>query len=216
MDTAAPSSFRLIASMVVAGAASGLVLVSIYLGTLPMIERNRARALERAVLNVLPGATSFKPLVLQEGALIEPGERPVPPEEGQTVYRGFDDQGRSTGVAIPAEGAGYADTVKVIYGLDPRQGTVVGLEVLESRETPGLGDKIIYDEAWLRNFEALQVKPEITLVKQGEKTSPHQVEGISGATISSKAVVRMLQDSVEKWYPLLAPPAEDHASVKEP
>lgn len=216
MDAKTPSSFRLIAAMTLAGAASGLALVSIYLGTLPMIEANRAQALEQAVLKVLPGTSAFKPVTLRDGALVEvTSDAPASPP-GETVYRGFDEQGNPTGVAIPTEGAGYADTVKVLYGLNPRQGEIVGLEVLESRETPGLGDKIIFDPAFHSNFKALQVKPQIQLVKQGEKTAPHQVEGISGATISSKAIVRMLQESVRQWYPALAPAAGEHAAVKEP
>ena len=39
--------------------------------------------------------------------------------------------------------------------------------------------------------------------KNGEKSKPYQVEGISGATISSKAVVRMLNDSAQEAVPLI-------------
>jgi electron transport complex protein RnfG len=74
---------------------------------------------------------------------------------------------------------------------------------LESKETPGLGDKIIKDAAFLSNFEALAIQPKIIAVKNGEKTEPHQVEAITGATISSKAIVRLLHNGLDDWLPLM-------------
>jgi len=37
------------------------------------------------------------------------------------------------------------------------------------------------------------------MVKKGNKSAPNEVDAISGATISSKAVVRILNESIEKW-----------------
>jgi electron transport complex protein RnfG len=76
---------------------------------------------------------------------------------------------------------------------------IIGLKVLESKETPGLGDKIFKDADFQLNFTALQVLPEIESVKKGEKQRENQVEAITGATISSNAIVRLLNDSMEKW-----------------
>ena len=103
------------------------------------------------------------------------------------------------GYAIPAEGAGFQDTIKLIYGYDAAAQRIVGMEVLESRETPGLGDKIIKDKTFLANFDALAVSQDIVLVKRGEKTKPYEVEGITGATISSKAVVAILNANMRRW-----------------
>ena len=149
-------------TMAVAGGLSGLILVGVYLGTLPIIKRNRAAALQRAVFKVLPNTQDFKILVPQNGTLIpfQPREEGAMPE-GDAIYLGTDAQGRPTGFAIPAEGPGYADTIKTLFGYRPGESIVVGLEVLESRETPGLGDKIISDAGFHANFKALQTQPEI-------------------------------------------------------
>jgi len=76
--------------------------------------------------------------------------------------------------------------------------------VLESKETPGLGDKIETDSAFTANFEALDVSLDesggaianpIVFAKPGQKSQAWQIEGITGATISAKAVTRILHDS---------------------
>ena len=105
------------------------------------------------------------------------------------------------GYALTADGPGFQDTIGLLYGYLPDKRVIVGMEVLESRETPGLGDKIYKDADFKANFIELAVDPTIILVKKskGKKSAPNEVDAISGATISSKAVVRILNESVAKW-----------------
>jgi electron transport complex protein RnfG len=189
---------RMIGTLGVAGMCSGLALVGIFLVTRPLIERNRAEALEAAIYRVLPGASSRQAFVVREGALA-PFESPdgsLPKEEA--VYAGFDASGAPLGFAIPAEGPGFQDTIKLIYGYDPGRRRVVGMEVLESKETPGLGDKIIKDQHFVGSFRDLAIDPEIEVTKKG-RTSENQVDAISGATISSIAVARIINVANTRW-----------------
>jgi len=198
-----PSSLRLVLTLGLTGLLSGLVLVGIYLATKPRIERNQAEALQRAIFRVLPGTESTTPMVLRDGRLTEWTEPGRPPEDG-TIYAGFDAQGALVGYAIPADGSGFMDTIRLIYGFDPSRKVIVGMQVLDSRETPGLGDKIVGDEAFHANFRALAVEPDIVPVKH-ETTAPNQVDCITGATISSEAVVSILDRSAKRWVPVVAP-----------
>ena len=84
--------------------------------------------------------------------------------------------------------------------------------MLESKETPGLGDKIEKDPDFTANFERLDVtltEDLSTLVhpieagKHGRKTDPWQVDGITGATISSFAIGNILNQSASQWVPLI-------------
>ena len=150
---------RMMGTLGLAGMCSGLAIVGIFLATPPRIERNRAEALEAAIFRVLDGARSRVAYVLR-GADLVPFESPdggLPKEEA--VYAGYDEAGALLGFAIPAEGAGFQDTIKLIYGFDASARRVVGMEVLESRETPGLGDKIIKDADFVGNFRNLAVDP---------------------------------------------------------
>jgi electron transport complex protein RnfG len=195
-------------TLVGVGMLCGLMIAVVYQGTRPVIERNRAAALERAVFAVLPAASSRVTF-----AVTPDGEFAVNPEAaGTRVHAGYDDAGELVGVAIEAAGMGYADTITVLYGYAPRQEAIVGIRVLTSKETPGLGDKIEKDPAFLENFVALDVRLDATLaavnnpietVKRGEKTEPWQIDGITGATISSKAIGDMLATSSARWVPLI-------------
>jgi electron transport complex protein RnfG len=182
----------------IAGLCSGLAVVSVFLLTQPRIERNRAEALEAAIFRVLEGATRRAAFVLREGVLAawESTETGLPREEA--IYAGYDQDGALVGFAVPAEGPGFQDTIGLIYGYDAARSRVVGMEVLESRETPGLGDKIIKDEAFVANFRNLAVDPAIAAVKRG-RTQENEVDAISGATISSNAVVRIINEANAHW-----------------
>ena len=189
---------RMMVTLGIAGLCSGLAVVGIYLVTKPRIERNRAEALEAAIFRVLDGARTREAWVLRGGALVryEGEKHSIPTEEA--VYAGYDENGVLVGHAIPAEGAGFQDIIKLIYGYRVATSRIIGMEVLESRETPGLGDKIIKDDAFLANFHELAVDPQVVLVK-GDRSAENEVESISGATISSRAIVRIINESNARW-----------------
>jgi electron transport complex protein RnfG len=195
----------------IAGLCSGLAIVGIFLVTQPMIERNRAEALEAAIYRVLDGAKTRVAFVLRDGKLtrFESPDDSLPKEEA--VYAGYDEAGGLVGFAVPAEGPGFQDTIKLLYGYDVEKKRVVGMEVLESRETPGLGDKIIKDADFVGEFRDLAVDPEIVVVKGGA-TRENEVDAISGATISSNAVVRIINESNSHWLDYLAQ-AESEAAA---
>jgi electron transport complex protein RnfG len=187
----------------IAGLFSGLAIVGIFLVTQPMIERNRAEALEAAIYRVLEGARSRVAFVIREGKLarFESPDGSLPKEEA--VYGGYDEAGALVGFAVPAEGPGFQDTIKLLYGYSVERKRVVGMEVLESRETPGLGDKIIKDAHFVGAFRDLAVEPEIAAVKS-RSSGENEVDAISGATISSNAVVRIINQSNSRWLDRLA------------
>ncbi|NIW37929.1 MAG: FMN-binding protein, partial [Gemmatimonadetes bacterium] len=68
------------------------------------------------------------------------------------VYVGYDGDGRRVGVAVVGAEPGFQDVIRLIFGYDPATGEVLGMKVLESKETPGLGDKIEKDSTFVREF----------------------------------------------------------------
>jgi electron transport complex protein RnfG len=185
-----------------------VLIVTVYQLTRPAIEHNRAVALQRAILDVLPAArssASFRRVAQNRfGLAVE--SRPGEP----LVHAGYDDRGRLVGLALEARFMGYQDAIRVLYGYSPDDQTIIGLRVLESRETPGLGDRIETDARFLENFQRLdvslsadlsQIAQPIEPVKRGARRQAWQVEGISGATISSSAVARGLRESTAHWIP---------------
>ena len=178
----------------IAGLISGLALVAAYEVTLPRITANKAEALRKAVFEVVPGAADMQGLSVTDGRL-------TPATEGAGFYAGYGADGKFVGFAIPGHGAGFQDTIHLIYGFDPSKKRIVGMRVLDSRETPGLGDKIFKDQAFVDIFNDLAVEPTVALVKKGKRQQPNEVEAITGATISSKAIVKIINATNATWLP---------------
>ncbi len=189
---------------------SGFLIVTAVKATEGRIARNMQAYLGKAVFRVIPGADERKTFAISDdGFTLLPEGQETLKDKIYVGYKG----GELVGVAIQASRMGYADDIVVLYGYNPATETVIGFTVLECKETPGLGDNINTDPDFLSNFEALDVKLNdaktglanpLAFVKKPEKTQAWQVEGISGATISSKAVTFMLNDSGEEILPLIA------------
>jgi electron transport complex protein RnfG len=203
-----PRSWQMYRAMVGIGLVCGLLIVAVYQLTFPIIERNKAEALERAILHVLPDARSSATFRLVEDERFERLDSAV---EGESlVYAGYDDQQRLVGLAVEAQGMGYQDVIRVLYGYSFTDEALIGVRVLESRETPGLGDKIERDPEFLENFRRLdvtlsddltQIARPIEAVKHGKKEHASQIDGITGATISSVAIANILRESTAWWIP---------------
>jgi electron transport complex protein RnfG len=100
-----------------------------------------------------------------------------------------------------------------MFGYQPDCQCVVGIGVVSMRETPGIGDKIITDKEFLANFTALDVKLRRPLGAgqrgQGRQArhqaNAWQIDAISGATITSRAVGKAINDSAQALLPRLVP-----------
>lgn len=197
-------------AMVGIGLVCGLLIVSAFQFTAPIIAKNRAEALRKAVFEVLPGASASR-VFLRNGDRFEALPEGAPAAGGERVYAGYAEDGSLLGVALEAQGMGYADVIRILYGYGFEKQAIVGMKVLESKETPGLGDKIEKDPKFRENFVALDVRlggaglaHPIVLVPHGTKASPWEIDAITGATISSKAITKMLVESTALWVPTLA------------
>lgn len=223
-----PSSARLIVTLALIAMISGFLVVLVYQVTLEPIARNHREALERAVFTVLPGATARSNYLLDDSGL----QRLPDDDVGRAnVFAGFDDAGALVGLALQASARGYADVIRILYGYSPDREAIIGFTVLQSSETPGLGDKIETDTAFLANFDELMVRlneqgtalqNEIVTVKQGTKSEDWQIDGITGATVSTVAVGRALRESTRSMIPGLArhrdefePPRSNDAPQEE-
>ena len=208
--TDAANSMKMLRAMVGIGVVCALLIVLTFEGTLPRIEKNKAEALEKAIFKVLPGITEKKTFQLTGNNVFT--EINNEEEAEKIVYAGYDENGKLVGLAIKASGMGFADVLRILYGYDPEKQAVVGFYVLESKETPGLGDKIEKDENFLANFKNLDVsliedlsvvKNKVIPVKHGTKKNPWEVDSITGATISSRAIGNIIDKSSEEWIPLI-------------
>jgi Na+-translocating ferredoxin:NAD+ oxidoreductase subunit G len=194
------SSFRLLGTLGGAGAVAGLLIVVVYQLTLPTVQANRAARLETAIHQVLPGITGYETLYLVNGALTASLPQGADPRKLERIYAGVGPNGSPMGFAIPMSEPGFQDAIDILFGFDPSRPGTVGLVILGSRETPGLGDKIEAPQ-WLDQFGDA-VTP-LVAVKAGQAKLPQEVDMITGATISSRTVIAGVNRGVQRLTALL-------------
>jgi len=146
---------------------------------------------DRISRNKLADTLSQVPMLVSGSADSEPAQ-----VGGMLVYRAMDEAGQTLGWVLPAGGPGFADRLELLIGLDARAEKITGLYVLDQKETPGLGNRIV-EQIWRGQFKGTQTDRAIKLVK----TAPgeNQVQAITGATISSQSVTDIVNRSVRDF-----------------
>lgn len=177
--------------------AATLALSYTYNRTRGKIEARAKEKQIQALKVVLPQAVRFSEL--EKGARID-------------FYTAFDAADRIIGYAFPGETKGYSSVIKVMVGVD-REGRITGIEMTEQKETPGLGDKTTRSPVRRTLWEALagkggreDVRPPFQTQFTGKLLkdlkvvvgpTDENIEAITGATISSKAVTKAVRESLE-------------------
>lgn len=168
---------RMVAVLALVSMVAGGALTIVYNATAAKIEQNKQAELARMILEVIPGATDSAPAELALAA------------DTIQVYKGLDQDGRQVGLAIVASGPGFQGEIKLIAGLDIEKEQLTAVRVLEHLETPGLGSQIA-EEDFLSQFAGKPLSDPF-VAKQ-------DVEAITGATISSRAVSVILQKATRE------------------
>lgn len=182
-----------------------LVLAGVLGGTLALVERsleariadNSRQRLETAILDVVPEGESSERMTL----------------DGHEVYKVTGPQGRLAGWAATAETMGFADKLRLLVGLSPNAETIQGIAILDSRETPGLGEKI-RDDGFRSQFADQPAAAELVVVKPGQ-SAKHPIDAITGATISSIAVTRAVNQRLAEVRDPIAAAAGGAGDAKE-
>jgi len=196
------SSFRLVGTLALAGAIAGLAIVLVFQWASPRIEAYRAKVLKEAITEVLAGAERYEIVFVDGGVLTV---APTADTAGlDRVYVGYDASDRRVGIAVAAGEPGFQDVISLIFGYDPESGELLGMKVLEHKETPGLGDKIEKDSLFIEAFRGAAV-PLLGVKKGRASGAAEEVTMITGATISSRAVI----DIINHRLALLRGPMND-------
>ncbi len=172
--------------------ASALGLAGTYVATQKKIALRNEEKLNKSLAKVLPQAKTFKKLEATQG-------------EGD-VYEGRDAAGKLVGYAAIGFAQGYSSKIQVLVGLKPdlSHPTIVAIDIVNQQETPGLGANVAAVSTNKTLWSALglsqplkNAKPSFKDQFQGKAVAGLQVgstvDAITGATISSRAVVRAVK-----------------------
>lgn len=173
---------------------SGVVLAGVYTGLIPRIQENERLALERSLGALFEGAE--EPRFEQIGGGSDAGEVPA-------IYRAESAAGTLLGYAVRVTTTGYGGEIRLLVGLSPDLSEIAGMEVVQQIETPGLGARIT-EEEFRAQFEGLDPQEEITFVKNAEPSpEENEIQAISGATISTEAVVEGINADIDRALTIL-------------
>ena len=147
---------------------TAVVLLAVTFGLRGLATKNAQAAHLQIMQTLLPGSTDF---------VVEP-------------YTGEDANIRSVhkadeGFVIETATQGYADEIIVLVGVD-NDGTVTGIVVKEMHETLGLGMNGLTDWQFLAQY----------LRTSGEAEVGTNVDALTGATVTSKAITRCVNSAV--------------------
>ena len=153
---------------IIAIAAVALILFGAGAALSKTAAANAEKEINEMFATILPGSTSFEEEVYEgEDTAI------------QAVYKG------DTGFVIQTSAYGYAGDIVMLVGVS-NEGTVTGLVVRDLSETYGLGANALTDTEFLSQY----------LETSGEAEVGNNVDAITGATVTSKAVTRAVNSAV--------------------
>jgi electron transport complex protein RnfG len=155
----------------------------------PIIEQNKIDKLNDLMGDLLSKAGSFE---LEAELEIESAKGK---KVKSNIYKAVSDANTCVGWAFNCKGPGFQDKIELVVAVDKDFERIAGFSVLASNETPGFGDKIKLPK-WREQFAEVPAE-KLQLIKTGDvEKIDSEIVAISGATVSSKAVVDIINNSI--------------------
>jgi len=165
------SHLRTVLTLTVICSLCGMFVSAVHVLTLPKIRENEKQKTEQSIFEVFPEAKNMTSTSLSvESSIIE------------ELYR-YEDSSTKTGAyAAIAAPKGFQGEIRMCVVVS-ENGTVLGVRVLSNSETPGLGEKAC-EAQYLDAYRGLS----------GPVLFGDKVDAVSGATISSRAVLSAVNE----------------------
>lgn len=178
---------HLILTLSIIGIVSGGLLSLVSDWAAPLIAANQKSETEKAIFLVQPKGKTYEQVK----------------DAGFEVYKVFDESNKFIGYSLAYEGNGFQGKIRLMAGLSEDLNKITSLQILEQTETPGLGTKVTEDP-YIGQYKNLVTSPKIEWVKGVPPSKPNEIQAVTGATISSKSVVAIVNDGVAKMKSLKA------------
>lgn len=177
-------------------------------GGLKWYEEFTKPMIENAEMKLVKGPAVLK---IMEGSENDPIAQRFKVKDGdteQTIFVGKFD-GKLNTVALETQVNGFADKVGLMVAINLDNDTLQGIGVTTSKETPGLGGNAKADPSFAAQFKGKSIDKPIKVTNDGG-----EINALSGATITSRAVCKGTNQAIEKFKALKPEIAEKLKSLK--
>lgn len=171
-------------TLLIITAIAGFLLGGAYSITKEPIAKQALKEKNEAMKLILPAADDFK---VMEDAKVDGIVKEV--NKGMTGDK-------VAGYAIKVAPKGYAGPIEMMVGIS-NDGKITGIKILAHGETPGLGANAP-SENFSGQYKNKPISPELAVVK-GTASKENEIQAITGATITSRAVTSGVNEAV-KFY----------------
>ena len=154
----------------------------VYSLTLEPIANQRKKAQEKTMKAIFPDAQAFRELPAEKQGNID------------RIFEGVRGN-ESIGYVIELSPAGYSGDIFMMVGISRLKNEIAGMRVIKHTETPGLG-ALATKEKFYRKYDNRTLVP-LRVVRSSP--GPDDIEAITGATITSKAITNAVNEALA-WY----------------
>jgi electron transport complex protein RnfG len=195
-DTAARRSLRAAVALTISAVVAVAVVAVVHDRAEPRIEASRIAA-QRQQLTAVLGNVAYDNDPLTDTVLVHDPEY-LGTDAAVTVYR-VRRGGEPVALLLQAVAPdGYSGALRLLVAIDA-QGRLIGVRVLEHRETPGLGDFVEERRTdWIRQFDRRSLDAPPPAGWQVRKDGG-DFDQYTGATITSRAVTHAVRDALT-WF----------------
>ena len=168
------SIFKVAFNLIAACFISGCVIGVVYFITAPVAAQKAEIMKQESMKSLVPEAESFQEV------------------QGKDKWFAAQKGGKTIAYVVPGESKGYGGAIKMLVAVTP-DGKVIDYSILVHNETPGLGDNAS-KPAFRDQFKG---KSSEQLVVVKDKSKAENIQAMTGATISSRAVTKAVKGSVD-------------------
>lgn len=177
-----------VAFILILGSISTSMIIGLRSYTLPMIQKYEALMLKSSIMDA--AGISFESENMDE--LFEQNIRKI--EKDDFVYY----ISPSKSYIFEFLGRGLWGMISGVITLNPDLETIENINIISQEETPGLGARITEKE-FLDSFKNKKFSPKLELVLRKSETENNEIDAITGATMTSDALIIILNDSTEEF-----------------
>lgn len=182
---------KMITVLTAIAAACGLLLSAVKKGTEKTIERQVLYNVQGPTVKDLFGYSEkideIMPKIIANKKQVTVKEQILP------VFVDKEEDGKAKAIAFECDATGFKDKIVILVGFDLETGMLSGIGIVSHKETPGLGSRVT-EVTFRDQFKNKELTAAFKVKQDGGK-----IDGISGATISSRAVCAAVEKGIAMY-----------------